>query len=428
VLKRQPSQHTTSQTVMRHPPSPQPFRASFKTRGSSPAQWKVILALVAVQCIFGGGAVIGKIGLPAFNPLLFAFIRELCAGPILFIAALAARKEFPTFCSSDTLRLICAGFALFLNQAGFIVGEKLANANLGAAWQPVQAIWALVGGLLLKYEVCSIWKLVGIFLALGGAVFMVVYGTDFHELTGTLEGNACFFVNTVATACYVLLTKPLLGTYHSLPITAVAYLWCALLMGTTYGVLSHYPTALHFLCNDCTGGPFAVPTTALLPLAYWVVFNSVVAYALLTWANQHVVPSKVLVFAALQPLTACLLSVILIEAGFSAHGALVLPGLDALGAIPIVLGLAVLSFEASAKPEPQFTSIRDGWSGIRSDGWSSQFWPTPVQSTNNNARSPRLIARMASDSGPDEPQYLTNDRDLYNYDLASSSNSTMEEF
>lgn len=44
-------------------------------------------ALVLVQTMFGVGSVVGALGLPAFNPLVFALIREVCAGFILLVAS-----------------------------------------------------------------------------------------------------------------------------------------------------------------------------------------------------------------------------------------------------------------------------------------------------------------------------------------------------
>jgi len=64
-------------------------------------KWKVTLALITVQVIFGGGAVVGKLGLPSFNPMLFAFIREACAGPILLVIAMQSRQAFPSLTSDS---------------------------------------------------------------------------------------------------------------------------------------------------------------------------------------------------------------------------------------------------------------------------------------------------------------------------------------
>ena len=75
--------------------------------------------------IFGSGAVVGKLGLPAFNPMLFAFIREACAGPILIGLALLSKHKFPAFFSGETVRLIAAGVFLAINQSCFIIGDKV---------------------------------------------------------------------------------------------------------------------------------------------------------------------------------------------------------------------------------------------------------------------------------------------------------------
>ena len=45
-------------------------------------------ALIATQVIFGGGSVVGKLGVDTFNPMLFALIREAVAGVLLLLMAL----------------------------------------------------------------------------------------------------------------------------------------------------------------------------------------------------------------------------------------------------------------------------------------------------------------------------------------------------
>lgn len=48
-----------------------------------PSPWAVHGALILAQVMFGGGSVVGKLGVEKFNPLLFALIRECVAGPLL---------------------------------------------------------------------------------------------------------------------------------------------------------------------------------------------------------------------------------------------------------------------------------------------------------------------------------------------------------
>lgn len=60
--------------------------------------------------------------------------------------------------------------------------------------------------------------------------------------------------------------------------------------------------------NSCA--PWAVPTSAVLPLCYWVLLNSCLVYWMITWANQHAKAGFVLAYCALQPLVAMLLSAV----------------------------------------------------------------------------------------------------------------------
>ena len=46
------------------------------------------------------------------------------------------------------------------------------------------------------------------------------------------------------------------------------------------------PPVLDFLCPDCEGA-WHVPRGALFALAYWILFQSCAAYAMMTWGNRH---------------------------------------------------------------------------------------------------------------------------------------------
>lgn len=93
-----------------------------------------------------------------------------------------------------------------------------------------------------------------------------------------------------------------------------------------------------------------MPRSALLPLTYWVLLNSCAAYWLITWGTQHAQASFVLAYCALQPLVAMVLASAIIAAG-GPSDELSYPGLNALGAIGIVLGLAVIMVEGKRQHE-----------------------------------------------------------------------------
>jgi hypothetical protein len=76
----------------------------------------------------------------------------------------------------------------------------------------------------------------------------------------------------------------------------------------------------------------------------------------MTWANQHAQAGFVLAYCALQPLTSTALSAAI--AGSGAHTNIAMPGWNALGAIPVILGLVLIvrdgkrAHERQGKDEP----------------------------------------------------------------------------
>jgi hypothetical protein len=116
-------------------------------------------------------------------------------------------------------------------------------------------------------------------------------------------------------------------------------------------IINTVPGGIEFVCppneDDDEGSAscdaWAVPgdVGTVLPLLYWIVFNSVVAYLLMTWGNQYAEPSSVLGYTALQPLTSSLLTVMLIGIGAPKDN-LDMPGYNLLGGVLIVAGLYML--------------------------------------------------------------------------------------
>lgn len=335
---------------------------------STPSALCVHAVLIGVQLIFGVGSVVGKLGVARFNPLLFALIRELIAALLLMLIAwhrdgllLPRRRDAAVF--------LGCGFCLFSNQASFIIGDKLAGAVIGSAWQPTQPVFTLLISLLLGWEQPTCLKLSGIAISCCGAAFMVLYGRgrfgDGAEVSTFLAGNVLFFLNCLGTSLYVIVSKVALGRgYPPSTLIAWSYLIGAAMMAATATGLSADCRVVAFVCPpppaaaeqtappsfSCGDTPtsceaWAVPPGAIPALAYWILGNSVAAYWLLTWANEHARAGFVLAYCALQPLTAAALSVLIISAsgGEGAGSMLEMPGWNALGGgLAIVTGLYLI--------------------------------------------------------------------------------------
>ena len=153
-----------------------------------PSALRVHSALITGQVLFGGGSVVGKLGVATFNPMMFALIREAVAGVLLMLWAIYQDGWLRPKLADTGIFLAC-GIFIFTNQACFIVGDKLAGAVIGSAWQPTQPVFTLLISILLRWEKFTIGKGAGILISFGGAAFMVVYGADFGGRCGSALGR-----------------------------------------------------------------------------------------------------------------------------------------------------------------------------------------------------------------------------------------------
>eukprot|EP00727_Mastigamoeba_balamuthi_P000411 m51a1_g10367 hypothetical protein (437) ;mRNA; r:87776-89769 len=319
-------------------------------------------ALLAVQVCFGANAVVGKLGMSeGTNPVFFALLREAIAGPVLLAFASAFDRRLPA--ARDLWLFGLAGGCLFVNQLCYIVGLKLADtATTAALWQMTQPVFTTVIALSIRWERATAYNVVGILLSVGGACFMVLYGKSGSSMSSSIPANICFFLNCLATSLYVIASKPLLKSRGYRPTTVIgwAYVIAALMMLVANAVVDFWRTALNKLCSDCDGSAFHMSAKALGALASAVVLGSLLSYSLLTWANKVAQPTRDLVlhcltlhstqwadativsaYLVVQPLTTAVLCSILNAAGVDDMDK---PGLNDLGAIPIVVGLSLIIF------------------------------------------------------------------------------------
>lgn len=201
----------------------------------------------------------------------------------------------------------------------------------------------------LGLEPPSVVRAAGILVAFAGCAIMVALSAEAapNGLAREIAGNVFFFVNCLATALYVILSKDMLRVYPPLCVTAWSYLTAACFMVLTTVTVNNASEAVNFLCPDCHGA-WHVPVETLWALAYWIVFQSCVSYALLTWGNKFATRTLSMSYSVLQPVTATLLTALIVFPGLypscksvddDTEGCLQPPGLGDLGAVGVFFGL-----------------------------------------------------------------------------------------
>jgi drug/metabolite transporter (DMT)-like permease len=247
-------------------------------------------ALLLVQLAFGGFHVVAKALLTGMAPMLVVGLRVLIATPLLVAIAWRRDRTLPSARDWAWLALL-GSLGVTANQILFIEGLQHTTASNASILMTCLPVFAAAAGALLGIESIGPRRLLGIALAVGGALVMVRPGG--FSIAGTAGkttfGNLLILGNCLSYALFLVLQRPIL---RRLP-------WRTVIAGS-------------FLC----GGPLvlaaSLPTLAstdlkTIPAASWMgvlyiaLFATVFAYAANTWAVRRSSPALVAAYGMLQP-------------------------------------------------------------------------------------------------------------------------------
>ncbi len=244
------------------------------------------LALVLVQVFFGLFPVFGKLAMREFSPLAVAGWRIVVGAAALLAVALAlhGRRALPR--GADLPRLYaCAFLGVVLNMVLFLEGlqrSTAVNSGLVIATIPVFTFAIAVA---VRQERFDVVRGAGILLAFAGIVLLfLARGPEFTPRTRV--GNALMAVNCLFYSVFLVAVRPLLRRYPALVVIA----WVFVLSAWTVPLFAGHEA----------WAPSGVSTQGWLSLVYVLVFPTVLAYLLNTYALSKVSASTTAVFIFLQ--------------------------------------------------------------------------------------------------------------------------------
>jgi drug/metabolite transporter (DMT)-like permease len=248
------------------------------------------LALVFVQLFFGLFPLFGKLAMTDFAPLAVAAWRILFGAVALLAIALALHGTRALPRPADLARLqVCALLGVVINMVLFLEGlerSTAVNAGLLVATIPVFTFSIAVG---VGQERFDLARGTGIALAFAGvALLFLQRGPDFTS--ETLLGNGMMVVNAFCYSIFLVVSRPLLARYP--PLVVIAWVF----------VLSTWSVPIFARGSEFL--PADVSLKGWLSLGYVLIFPTVLAYLLNTFALSKVSASTTAVFIFLQPLIA----------------------------------------------------------------------------------------------------------------------------
>lgn len=277
------------------------------------------LCLVLAMFLWGSSFVAMKLAFAHYHPLVIIFGRMAVASTA-FLCLLPRFRHIIIRKKDWSLLAIMAASEPCL----YFLFEALALQNTSATQASI--ITTMLPLLITAASICflgersSTQTLVGLLLAMGGAILLSVSGTPSEQAPAPLHGNFYEFMAMLCATVYTIAIKRLTASYPPLFLTAIQA-WLGALFFAPFLTLPQVPIPHSFL---------VVPVVAIFYLGLAV---TLVAYGLYNFALSHMEASKSSIFITLIPLFTLLLSNILFHESFTP--------LQIIGAGTLFFGVAV---------------------------------------------------------------------------------------
>jgi len=293
----------------------------------------VVLALLTVQLLFGTLPIIVKLVLRDLSAPALALIR-VSGAAVLFLLLQRLFIHEPVKSKRDYLWFALLGaLGVALNQLFYIVSLTMTTATAAQTLVTAGPAITLLMAILLGREQATPSKWLAVALAGSGALVLV--GAGLGE--GRALGNLMALMNVTSFSTYLVLSRGILHRYNALTVTTWIFL---------FGALGIAPVGLSAVIHEA---PHLSTTTWLLVL-YIIVFPSVGAYYLNSWALSRVEASLVSTFVYVQPIITALVALPVLGEHPSPR---MIPG-----ALLIFAGVGV-AIRAARRKEPHAPTVAD---------------------------------------------------------------------
>lgn len=252
------------------------------------------IALFTVALIYGINYSVAKDVMPDYlQPRGFILLRAFGATALFSLLSWLYPSE--RIQRKDLLRLIGGGlFGVAANQIMFFEGLNITtpiDASVIMTTNPIMVL--MLSALFLKVPV-TIYRVLGIVLGIGGALYLITRGMGNGASLGSGKsmGNLLVFLNAASYAAYLITVKPLMSKYK--PLTVIRWVFL-------FGMLIVLPLGAEQFMNVSWD---SLPIDIIWKMCFVVIFTTFFAYLLNIYALKLVSSTTVSFYIYLQPLIA----------------------------------------------------------------------------------------------------------------------------
>ena len=294
--------------------------------------WKTLLAFAIIYFVWGSTFLAIRVGVHEVPPFVFAAMRFLAAGLVLYGWMIARGERSPSgqqWMSASLLALL-----IFVCDYGLLFwAEQRVPSGLAAVMMAtIPVFMALSEIIFLRTQRLTIRLAVALLIGIGGVAVLVSRSLNLGGAPIDRAGAVALIIGAVSWSVASVLTRKL-----PLPPSKVMSSGAQMLAGGV--MLALTAAALGELRNF---HPTTVSLSAWLSLLYLIVAGSIIGFTAYVWLIHHESPTKVGTYAYVNPVVAVLVGYFLGGEGLGMR--------TILGTAFVLISVVVITTTRAKKP------------------------------------------------------------------------------
>src|SRR5712671_6488428 len=261
-----------------------------------PAMWKTLLAFAIIYFVWGSTFLAIRVGVHEVPPLLFAAMRFLFAGIVLYGWMIARGERSPTARQWTSVSLL-AVLIFVLDYGSLFWAEQRVPSGIAAVMlATIPAFMALSEVVFLKTQRLTLRLGMALVIGIAGVAMLMAPWLRLSGAPIDTLGAAALIFASISWSIASTLSRKL-----SLPASKVMSSGAQMLAGGVFLTLT--AAALGEFHNF---HPTTVSREVWLSLLYLIVAGSIIGFTAYVWLLHHESPTKVGTYAYVNPIVAVL--------------------------------------------------------------------------------------------------------------------------
>jgi drug/metabolite transporter (DMT)-like permease len=295
-------------------------------------RWKTLLAFSIIYFVWGSTFLAIRIGVRELPPLLFAAMRFLVAGIVLYLWMITHGERSPTRRQWTSALLLA--FLIFVIDYGllFWAEQRVPSGIAAVMMATIPVFMALSEIAILRTQKLTVRLVVALLVGIAGVAVLMSRSLNVGGAPIETAGALALIGGSISWSVASALSRKL-----PLPSSKVMSSGSQMLAG---GILLTVASAAF---GEYRGfNPLTVSSAAWFSLLYLIVAGSIIGFTAYVWLLHHESPTKVSTYAYVNPVVAVILGYFL--------GGETLGTRTVLGTLLVLISVAIITTTPAKKP------------------------------------------------------------------------------